>query len=63
MQQEARKIDFFEPHGGHQKCVCGMWASSFTHTSTWSLYEDSSRNEHWIVYPNIHLQGDLLPSI
>ena len=27
MQQEARKIDFFEPQGGRQKCVCGMWAS------------------------------------
>ena len=44
-------------------CVCGMWASSFTHTSTRSLYEDSSRNEHWIVHPKIGLQGDLLPSI
>ena len=29
-----------------QSCVCGMWASSFTHTSTWSLFVDSSRNEH-----------------
>ena len=27
MQQEAEKDDFFEPHGGRQKCVCGLWAS------------------------------------
>ena len=63
VQQEARKIDFFLAHGGRQKCVCGMWASCFTHTSTRSLYEGSSRYEHCIVHPKIHLQTDLLLSI
>ena len=24
-KKEARKIDFFLPHGGCQKCVCVMW--------------------------------------
>ena len=61
-KNEAKKL-ISKPHGGRQKCVCGMWASSFTHTSTWSLYEDSFQNEHWIVHPKISLQSDLLPSI
>ena len=44
-------------------CVYGMWASCFTHTSTRSLHEGSSRYEHCIVHPEFHLQIDLLPSI
>ena len=61
-KNEARKL-ISKPHGGRQKCVCEMWASKLTNTSTWSLYVDSSQNEHWIVHLRISRQGDLLPSI
>ena len=51
-KNEARKL-ISKPHGGRQKCVCEMWASKHTNTSTWSLYVDSSWNKHEIVYPRI----------
>ena len=44
-------------------CVYVMRPILNTHTSTRSLYEDSSRYEHCFVHPKFLLQIDLLPSI
>ena len=55
-KKEARKIDFFRPHGGRQKCVYVMWAyTKHSHFNTVLIW-GSSRYEHCIVHPKFHLK-------
>ena len=63
MQQEAEKMIFLSPTVGARNVYAECGPQCFTHTSTWSLFEDSSWNEPWIVHPKMSLHGDLLPSI
>ena len=58
-----KNVIFSSPTVGARDVYAECGPRCFTHTSTWSLHEDSSWSEHWIVHPKISLQSDLLPSI